>query len=114
MSSQVRDLRVGQNDNAKRIMYLAKEHLLNQPTLEVYSGTNGAPVVARACETLVRLNYVTVTDVRTETNVVEGSRRIKFVMKLSKTSEFQKLYEENKAVREKKQAERTATPAAQN
>ena len=112
---QNNELRVGNFDNAKRVMYLAKEKLLTNETIEVYSGTNGAPVVSRACETLVRLNYVTVADVRTETNIVEGTRRIKFVMRLTKTADFQRLFDENEVNRKLKQEERekakaTATP----
>lgn len=110
MSSQHKELRVGQYENAKRAMYLAKELLLNNESIEVNSGTNGAPVVCRACETLVRLNYVTITDVRTETNVVDGTRRINFVMKLTKTADFQKLYDENESFRKQKQEEREKTP----
>ncbi len=117
MSSKTHELRVNPNENAKRVMYLTKELLLSHETVEVYSGTNGAQVVSRACETLVRLNYVKINDIRTETNVVDGTRRIKFVIKLTKTSEFQRLYDENEVNRKKKQEERenaTATPAKTN
>lgn len=106
MSSELKDLRVGQYENSKRVMYLAKELLLTNASIEVYSGTNGAPVVSRACETLVRLKYATMADIRTETNVIEGSRRIKFVIKLTKTADFQKLYDENEVNRKLKQEER--------
>ena len=106
MSQDLKELRVGQNENAKRVMYLAKDLLLTNNTIEVYSGNMGAAVVARACETLVRLNYVTLADLRTETNIVEGVRRIKFVMRLTKTDQFQKLFDENEVNRKKKQEER--------
>lgn len=112
MSSQHKELRVGQFENAKRVMYFAKELLLNTDSIDVYSGTNGAPVVSRACETLVRLNYATITDVRTETNVVEGSRRIKFVIQLTKTADFKKLYDENENFRKTKQEEREKATAS--
>jgi len=106
MSTQHKELRVGQFENAKRAMYLAKELLLNNESIDVTSGTNGAPVVSRACETLVRLKYVTITDIRTETNVVDGSRRMNFVMQLTKTTDFLKLYDENETFRKQKQEER--------
>jgi len=115
MSVQPHELRVNANENSKRVMYLAKELLLSHESVEVYSGTNGAPVVSRACETLVRFNYAKITDVRTETIVVDGFRRIKFVIKLTKTADFQKLYDENEIVRKKRQEERqNATPAQKN
>lgn len=113
MSAQRNQLGVGGMQTSKQIVYEAKQLLLNQESIEVYSGTHGAQTVAQACEQLVRLKYVTVTDVRSETNVVEGSRRIKFVMKLQKTADFQKLYDENEANRKAKQEERerqNATP----
>ena len=110
-------LGVGGNTNTRSVVYEAKKLLLEQESIEVYSGTYGAQTVAQACEQLVRLNYVTITDVRSETNIVEGNRRIKFVMGLKKTSDFQKLYDENEANRKAKQEERakqnpTPTPQA--
>lgn len=114
MSQQLKELRVGSYESSKRIMYLAKELLLNDNSIEVFSGTNGSGNVARACETLVRLNYVTISDIRTETNIIEGSRRIKFVMRLTKTADFQKLYEENEANRKQRQLEKTTTPTEKN
>lgn len=114
MSQDLKELRVGAFESSKRIMYLAKELLLTNNSVEVCSGTNGAANVARACETLVRLNYVTISDIRTETNIVEGTRRIKFSMRLTKSADFQKLYEENEANRKKRQEERGVTSTPQN
>ena len=104
-------LGVGGNTNTRSVVYEAKKLMLEQETIEVYSGTYGAQTVAQACEQLVRLNYVTVTDTRSETNIVEGNRRIKFVMALKKTADFQKLYDENEANRKAKQEERAAKEA---
>ena len=104
-------LGVGGNTNTRSVVYEAKKLMLEQDTIEVYSGTYGAQTVAQACEQLVRLNYVTVTDTRSETNIVEGHRRIKFVMGLKKTADFQKLYDENEANRKAKQEERAKQEA---
>ena len=108
-------LGVGGNTNTRTVIYEAKKLLLEQESIEVYSGTYGAQSVAQACEQLVRLKYVTVTDVRSETNIVEGNRRIKFVMAIRKTADFQKLYDENEANRKAKQEERAKqNPTPQN
>ena len=108
-------LGVGGNTTSRTVIYEAKKLLLTQESIEVYSGTYGAQTVAQACEQLVRLKYVTVNDVRSETNIVEGSRRIKFVMKLQKTADFQKLYDENEANRKARQEERAKqNPTPQN
>ena len=106
MSAQVNQLGVGGMQSSKQVVYEVKQLLLKQDSLEVYSGTFGAQTVAQACEQLVRLKYVTVTDVRSETNIVEGTRRIKFVMRLQKTADFQKLFDENEANRKARQEER--------
>ena len=109
-------LGVGGNTTTRTVVYEAKKLLLTQDSIEVYSGTYGAQTVAQACEQLNRLGYITVQDVRSETNILEGNRRIKFVMKINKTADFQKLYDENEANREAKQKERDAkektTPSA--
>ena len=114
-------LGVGGNTTTRSVVYEAKKLLLEQESIEVYSGTYGAQTVAQAVEQLVRLNYVTVTDVRSETNILEGNRRIKFVMRIKKTANFQKLYDENEANRKAKQEERAkqntttnATPSTKN
>merc|ERR1712151_33694 len=99
-------LGVGGNTQTRSVMYEAKKLLLEQDSIEVYSGSYGAQTVAQACEQLKRLNYITISDVRSETNIVEGSRRIKFVMRITKTADFQKLYDENEANRKAKQEER--------
>ena len=99
-------LGVGGNTTTRTVVYEAKKLLLTEDSIEVYSGTYGAQTVAQACEQLNRLGYITVQDVRSETNILEGNRRIKFVMKIQKTANFQKLYEENEANRKAKQEER--------
>lgn len=102
-SEDIKELRVEAGENAKRIMYLAKEFLLNHNTIDVVSGTNSAVVAARAVENLARLNYVTYEDIKTETNVVNNRRKTRLVIRLKKTKDFQKLYEENEANRKKLQ-----------
>lgn len=106
MSQETKELRVGPEENAKRVMYLAKEFLLNNDHIDIISGTNAASVVTRATEALVRLNYIRYVDVRTETNVINGNRKTRLVVRVQKTNDFAKLYQENEANRKKKEAER--------
>jgi hypothetical protein len=106
MSSQdIKEVRVGPRDNTKRIMYITKEFLLNNDSVDIVSGTGGANTLASAVEGLVRLKYVTYSDIRTETNVVEGVRRTRLVIKVNKTQLFNKLYEENEAKKKQFQEE---------
>ena len=101
MSTEIKELRVNASENSKRIMYLAKEFLSNADRLDIVTGTAGAPIAARAAESLVRLQYVTYENIHTDTSIVEG-RRVK------KTADFKKLYDENEENRKKALAEREA------
>jgi len=106
MSTEIKELRVNASENSKRIMYLAKEFLSNADRLDIVTGTAGAPIAARAAESLVRLQYVTYEDIHTDTSIVEGRRRTKFVIRVKKTADFKKLYDENEENRKKALAER--------
>ena len=106
MSSEMKELRVGREDTTKRIMYLAKVFLLNNESIKVVSGTNSAEVAARSCEALVRLNYVSYVDIRTETSIFNEKRKTSFVVQIKKTNQFDKLYAENEENRKKKESER--------
>ena len=113
MSTEVKELRVNANENSKRIMYLAKEFLVNNDILDIVTGTQGAPIAARAAESLVRLKYITYENILTDTSIVDGRRRTKFVIRVRKTSEFKTLYEENEANRKKAidEREKLETPS---
>jgi hypothetical protein len=103
MSHESKELRVGPNETSRRIMYLAKEFLLNNDSIDVTAGTLGASIAARAVESLVRLKYVTYEDIKTETAVVQDRRRTRLFIRIKKTSQFNALYQENEANRKKKE-----------
>jgi hypothetical protein len=109
MSHESKEFRVGGNENTKRIMYLIKEFLLNRESIDLVAGTQGAPIVARAAEALVRLQYVTYEDIRTETKIDEGRRITRIVVRLAKAKDFAKKYEENEAKRKQFQDEKQNT-----
>jgi hypothetical protein len=106
MSQDIKELRVGPSETTKRVMYLTKEFLLNNDIIDVVAGTASAPSVARSCEALVRLNYISYVDLRTETQIVNERRRTRLVVRVKKTTQFNSLYQENEANRKKKEAER--------
>jgi hypothetical protein len=108
--SDIKDLRVGQYDNAKKIMYLAKEMLLASEKINISATTNSSPIAARAAETLQRLGYITYENIKTET-FIERGKRIRFVITIKKTSNFEKLYKENEEFKKKKDEERKAQEA---
>jgi hypothetical protein len=102
----IKEIRVNPSQDAKQVMYLTKEFLLNNNVVDLASGTQGAPVATRAADTLVRLNYVTYESVRTETTVINDRRRTRLVIRLRKGKDFQKLYAENEERRKKNEEER--------
>jgi len=104
--NNVKELQVQVNEDSKRVMYLAKEFLLNEETIDIVSGTAAAPNVARAAETLVKLKYVTYVSVNTDTSIVDNKRRTRFVVRVKKTNEFKKLYDENVENKKKAMEER--------
>lgn len=114
MSQDIKELRVNFREDSKRIIFLAKILLGTHDTINIVSGTVSASNAARAAETLVRLKYVTYTNIKTETVIVDEYRKIRFVITLTKTPDFLKLLEENEANRKKKQEEREAQATAKN
>ncbi len=99
MSTEIRELRINASENFKRVMYLAKEFLLTDERIDIVSNTRAAPIVAHAAENLVRLKYVTYENLTTNTSIVNGRRMTKFIIRVQKTGDFKKLYDENLATR---------------
>ena len=97
------EIRIESNENSKRVMYLIKEFLLNNEYIDLVSGTAGAPVSVRTCESLVRLGYVTYEYVKTDTTLLNGKRRTKFIVRIKRTENFRILYDENEEIRKKTQ-----------
>ena len=106
MSVENNQLIVNSNDNSKRVMFLAKELLLKEKEfIDLVSGTQGAPVSTRAAESLVRLGYVTYEAILTDTCIIPqtNKRRTKFIIRLKKSEDFKKLFDENEEIRRKTQ-----------
>ena len=104
--SEIHEIRVEEYDQAKRIMYLAKEFLCNNERVNIIAGTMTSPVASRAAENLVRFGYVTIENIQTLTEVRNDRRNIKLIITLKKTSDFQKIYDENKKEISKREEER--------
>ena len=106
MSSEIKEYKVEEYDNAKRVMYLVKEILKSSDKINIIANTNSSPIGTRAAETLARLGYVTFENVQTLTEVKNDRRSIRLIITLKKTANFEKLYKENEQERKKKQEER--------
>ena len=106
MSSEIKEYKVEEYDNTKRVMYLVKEILKSSDRINIIAGTKSSSVGTRAAETLVRFGYVTFENIQTLTEVKNDRRSIRLIITLKKTGDFDKLYKENEEERKKKQAER--------
>ena len=106
MSSEIKEYKVEDYDNTKKVMYFVKEILKSSDRINLISNTNSSPVGTRAAETLARFGYVTIENIQTLTEVKNNRRSIRLIITLKKTGDFDKLYKENEEERKKKQAER--------
>ena len=106
MSSSIKELPVGEYDRNKKVMYLAKEFLLNEEKINLVATTKSSPAATIAAESLVRLGYVTLENIQTVTEIKNDRRMIRLFITLKKTPEFKKLYDENKEFKKQKEAER--------
>lgn len=98
------ELKVLPTDNSKKVMYNAKLLLKKFNDIELVCGTGGSPVAVRAAESLVRLGYVVYDSIKTDTILSNNQRRrTKLSIKLKKTADYLKLYEENEEIRRKTQ-----------
>ena len=72
-----KELYIRREDNTKRSIYLAKEFIKSgNGELKVMSSHMGAGIVAKVCNALASMNYVTITNVETLTSVQEGRKRL--------------------------------------
>lgn len=98
------ELKVLPIDNSKKVMYNAKILLGKFDEIELVAGTGGSPVAVRAAESLVRLGYVTYESIKTDTILSNSDRRrTKLSIKLKKTKDYLKLFEENEEIRRRTQ-----------
>ena len=102
MSSDIKELQVAEYEHGKKVMYFAKDMLRSSEKLNIVATTRSSAVASRAAETLVRLGYVTFENIQTLTEIKNDRRSIKLIITLKKTSNFQKLYEENEKFKKEK------------
>ena len=100
---EIGEIRVEEYDHAKKIMYLAKEMLLNKERINIIAGTNSSPIATKAAQNLVRFGYVTFENIQTLTEVKNDRRFIKLILTIKKTSDFKKIYDQNKEDNKKKE-----------
>ena len=105
MSSEIKEYIVEEYDKHRRVMYHVKEFLKSNDIVNITSSTKSSPNATRAAESLARLGYVTLENIQTITDVSNNRRRIKLIITVKKTANFDKLYKENEEERKKREEE---------
>ena len=86
---------------AKWYMYVAKQVLKTRDSCDIRARPLGAAQVVRVAEALKRLGYITYEKYYTST-VIDKERLQRFItVKVKKTKDFQKLYDQREAERAK-------------
>ena len=89
------------NRPAKWYMYVVKQVLKTRDTCDIRARPLGAAQVVRVAEALKRLGYITYEKYYTQT-VIDKERLQRFIIvKVKKTKDFQKLYDQREAERAK-------------
>ena len=89
------------NRPAKWYMYIVKQVLKSRETCDIRARPLGAAQVVRVAEALKRLGYITYEKYYTQT-VIDKERLQRFIIvKVKKTKDFQKLYDQREAERAK-------------
>ena len=89
------------NRPAKWYMYIVKQVLKTRDSCDIRARPLGAAQVVRVAEALKRLGYITYEKYFT-TTVIEKERLQRFIIvKVKKTKDFQKLYDQREAERAK-------------
>ena len=89
------------NRPAKWYMYIVKQVLKTRDSCDIRARPLGAAQVVRVAEALKRLGYITYEKYYTST-VIDKERLQRFItVKVKKTKDFQKLYDERKYERAK-------------
>ena len=99
--SKLEKVNLSFNRPAKWYMYVVKQVLKTRETVDIRARPLGAAQVVRVAEALKRLGYITYQKYITTTVVDNGRLQRYIVVTVKKTKDFQKLFDEREAEREK-------------
>ncbi len=90
------------NRPAKWYMYVAKQALKANETIDIRARPLGAAQVVRVSEALKRLGYIEYVKYQTSTEIVEKDRLRRYItVTVKKTANFEKLYNQREEERKK-------------
>ena len=99
--SKLETVNISLNRPAKWYMYVIKQALKNRENVDVRAGPLGAAQAIRCVEALKRLGYITYSKYYTSSDITDGRIKKYIVVKVKKTKDFQKLFDEREAERNK-------------
>ena len=99
--SKLETVNISLNRPAKWYMYVIKQALKNRENVDVRAGPLGAAQAIRCVEALKRLGYITYSKYYTTSDITDGRIKKYIVVKVKKTKDFQKLFDEREAERKR-------------
>ena len=99
--SKLETVNISLNRPAKWYMYVIKQVLKNRENVDVRAGPLGAAQAIRCVEALKRLGYITYSKYYTTSDITDGRLKKYIIVKVKKTKDFQKLFNEREAERNK-------------
>ena len=104
--SKLDTVNVSFNRPAKWYMYVVKQSLKTKEKVDIRARPAGAAQVVRVAEALKRLGYITYVKYETNTAIDDGKLRRFIVVTVQKTKDFEKLFSEREAERNKQLEEK--------
>ena len=104
--SKLDTINVSFNRPAKWYMYVVKQSLKTKEKVDIRARPAGAAQVVRVAEALKRLGYITYVKYETNTAIDDGKLRRFIVVTVQKTKDFEKLFSEREAERNKQLEEK--------
>ena len=104
--SKLDTINVSFNRPAKWYMYVVKQSLKTKEKVDIRAIPAGAAQVVRVAEALKRLGYITYVKYETNTAIDDGKLRRFIVVTVQKTKDFEKLFSEREAERNKQLEEK--------
>ena len=104
--SKLDTVNVSFNRPAKWYMYVVKQSLKTKEKVDIRARPAGAAQVVRVAEALKRLGYITYVKYETKTAIDDGKLRRFIVVTVQKTKDFEKLFSEREAERNKQLEEK--------
>ena len=101
IEKNIKELNVSVYQTPKNLAFQIKENLIDAQLINIVAGSVSASTATKVTEKLARLGYITYVDIRSDTSIIKNKRKIRLILTLKKTLNFERLYNENNQKRER-------------